>query len=112
MGWFEKQIKQRRDLDQQLFEESFFRAAGVVLGQRTAEKISEDHIRPIYKDSDLYTIKAVAQVATGADDSVKAAAFIKSAIKARKDYKGSGTPALYTTEDMLTSCLLLEDMVL
>ena len=44
MGWFEKQIKQRRDLDQQLFEESFFRAAGVVLGQRTAEKISEDHI--------------------------------------------------------------------
>ena len=44
MGWFEKQIKQRRDLDQQLFEESFFRAAGVVLGQRTAEKISDDHI--------------------------------------------------------------------
>ena len=44
MGWFEKQIKQRKDLDQQLFEESFFRAAGVVLGQRTAEKISDDHI--------------------------------------------------------------------
>jgi len=44
MGWFEKQIKQRRDLDQQLFEESFFRAAGVVLGHRTAEKISDDHI--------------------------------------------------------------------
>ncbi len=44
MGWFEKQIKQRRDLDQQLFEESFFRAAGVVLGQRTAERISDDHI--------------------------------------------------------------------
>ena len=44
MGWFEKQIKQRKDLDQQLFEESFFRAAGVVLGQRTAERISDDHI--------------------------------------------------------------------
>ena len=44
MGWFEQQIKQRRDLDQQLFEESFFRAAGVVLGQRTAERISDDHI--------------------------------------------------------------------
>lgn len=73
------------------------------------DHISEEHIRPIYKDSDLYTIKAVVQVARGATDSVKAAAFIKSAIKARKDYKGSGTPALYTTEDMLTSCLLLED---
>ncbi|MBQ8967172.1 NHLP bacteriocin export ABC transporter permease/ATPase subunit [Ruminococcus sp.] len=44
MGWFEKQIKQRSDLDQQLFEESFFRAAGVVLGERTATKISDDHI--------------------------------------------------------------------
>ena len=44
MGWFEKQIKQRSDLDQQLFEESFFRVAGVVLGERTATKISDDHI--------------------------------------------------------------------
>ena len=44
MGWFEKQIKQRSDLDQQLFEESFFRVAGVVLGERTATKISDEHI--------------------------------------------------------------------
>lgn len=44
MGWFEKQIKQRSDLDQQLFEESFFRAAGVVLGERIAAKISDDRI--------------------------------------------------------------------
>ena len=44
MGWFEKQIKQRSDLDQQLFEESFFRVAGVVLGKKTATKISDDHI--------------------------------------------------------------------
>lgn len=44
MGWFEKQIKQRNDLDQQLFEESFFRAASVVLGHRTATKISDQHI--------------------------------------------------------------------
>ena len=44
MGWFEKQIKQRSDLDQQLFEESFFRAAGVVLGERIATKISDDRI--------------------------------------------------------------------
>ena len=44
MGWFEKQIEQRSDLDQQLFEESFFRAAGVVLGRRTATNIRDEHI--------------------------------------------------------------------
>ena len=44
MGWFEKQIRQRVDMDQQMFEESFFRVAGVVLGERTATKISDDHI--------------------------------------------------------------------
>lgn len=44
MGWFEKQIKQRSDLDQQLFEDSFFRVAGVILGERTATQISDDRI--------------------------------------------------------------------
>ena len=44
MGWFEKQIKQRSDLDQQMFEESFFRVAGVVLGERSATKICDEHI--------------------------------------------------------------------
>ena len=44
MGWFEKQIQQREDLDQQLFEDSFVRVAGIVLGHATAAKISEDRI--------------------------------------------------------------------
>ena len=94
-----------------MLDEEIARAILIGDGRLTSDDdhISEDHIRPIYNDSDLYTIKTVAQVASGATDAVKAAAFIKSAIKARKDYKGSGTPALYTTEDMLTSCLLLED---
>lgn len=94
-----------------MLDEEIARAILIGDGRLTSDDdhISEDHIRPIYNDADLYTIKTVAQVAAGADDSVKAATFIKSAIKARKDYKGSGTPALYTTEDMLTSCLLLED---
>ncbi|MBP0972556.1 MAG: NHLP bacteriocin export ABC transporter permease/ATPase subunit [Oscillospiraceae bacterium] len=43
MGWFDEQIKQRNDLDQQLFEESFFLVAGAVLGERTATKISDEH---------------------------------------------------------------------
>ena len=94
-----------------MLDEEIARAILIGDGRLTSDDdhISEEHIRPIYKDADLYTIKAVAQVASGATDAVKAAAFIKSAIKARKDYKGSGTPALYTTEDMLTNCLLLED---
>lgn len=44
MGWFEKQVKQREDLDQQLFEDSFFRAAEVVLGKRAASEMSDERI--------------------------------------------------------------------
>lgn len=71
------------------------------------DHISEDCIRPIWKDEALYAINTV--VATGEDDAVTAKNFIRSAIKARKDYKGSGNPILFTTEDMLTEMLLLED---
>ena len=73
------------------------------------DKINEQNIRPIAKDEALFTIQtqvAVASTAT-ADDVAKE--FIRAAIKARKDYKGSGNPTLFTTEDMLTDMLLLED---
>lgn len=73
------------------------------------DKIKEDCIRPIVSDDDLYTIKSVINVAADATDDDKAKAFIRSAIKSRKNYKGSGNPTLYTTEDVLTNCLLLED---
>lgn len=73
------------------------------------DKINESNIRPIYKDDDLYTIKRQVHVAKGADEDTKAREFIKQVIRARKDYKGSGNPDLYTTEDMLTSMLLLTD---
>lgn len=73
------------------------------------DKISTQNIRPIVSDADLYTVKKQVDVAHGATADDKAKAFIKAAIKARKDYKGSGDPTLYTTEDMLTDCLLLED---
>lgn len=75
------------------------------------DKIKEDCIRPIFKDDDLYTIKASVTVASNATDSDKAKEFIRAAIKARKDYKGSGNPTLFTTEDILTDCLLLEDEI-
>ena len=70
------------------------------------DKINEANIRPIWKDDDLYTIKTVF---TGITDDEKAKDFIKAAVKARKDYKGSGDPSLYANEDIITDCLLLED---
>ena len=73
------------------------------------DKISELNIRPIWTDADLYTIKQVVTVANGATDSQKAKAFIKAAVKSRKNYKGSGSPILFTTEDTLTDMLLIED---
>ena len=73
------------------------------------DKINEQNIRPIWTDSDLFTIKASFSVSGSATADDKAKAFIRAAIKARKDYKGSGNPTLYTTEDILTDCLLLTD---
>ena len=71
------------------------------------DKINESNIRPIWKDEELYTIHSYVTKGTTNDETIKA--FIRAAIKARKDYKGSGNPVLYTTEDILTDCLLLED---
>lgn len=73
------------------------------------DKINEQNIRPIYNDAELYTIQAKVTVASTATDDAKAKAVIKAAVKARKDYKGSGNPTFFTTEDFLTDALLLED---
>ena len=71
------------------------------------DKINESNIRPIWKDEELYTIRTYVTKGTTNDETIKA--FIRAAIKAHKDYKGSWNPVLYTTEDVLTDCLLLED---
>ncbi len=73
------------------------------------DKIKEDHIRPVYNDVDLFTIKVPVEVAADADESTKAKALMRAAIKARKDYKGSGNPTFYSTDDELTNMLLLEN---
>lgn len=75
----------------------------------SADKVDPLKIRPVYQDDTTYTIKRVLTRASGADDSAFAKAFIKDVVKSRKEYKGSGNPTLYTTEDMLTSMLLIED---
>lgn len=71
------------------------------------DKIHEDNIRPVWTDDDLFTIKH--KYDAGSTTAEKAEAFIDACVIARKDYKGSGNPVLYTTEEMLTACLLLKD---
>lgn len=73
------------------------------------DKISEDHVRPIWKDDPLYSVKVKVTYAGGATDNDKAQANIKALIKNRKLYKGSGNPTFYTTEDVLADMLLITD---
>ena len=73
------------------------------------DKINEQNVRPIWTDDDVYTVKAAINVTSSTSDDEKAKAFIKACKKSRKEYKGSGNPVMFMSEDMLTDCLLLED---
>lgn len=94
-----------------MLDEEIARAALVGDGRSASDddKINEVNIRPIWTDADLYSIKVPIAVAAGDDDNKKATNFIRAAIKSRKNFRGSGTPVLYTTEDMLSDMLLLTD---
>lgn len=91
-----------------MLDEEIARAILVGDGRQSGDddKIMEDHIRPVAFDDSLYSVKK--QVTARSGESL-AHAFINAVIKARKDYRGSGNPTLYTTEDMLADMLLLED---
>ena len=94
-----------------MLDEEIARAVLVGDGRSSSsnDKINEQNIRPIWKDEDIFTVKAEVAVTSASTDDQKAKGFIKAAIKSRKNYKGSGNPVMYMTEDMLTNCLLLED---
>ena len=68
------------------------------------DKIQESHVRPIVSDAPLFSVPVDVPQGTAKN-------FIDSAIRARKNYKGSGTPTLFTTADMHTEMLLLEDQI-
>lgn len=72
------------------------------------DKIDPERIRPIVNDADLYTIR---WSVTGSNEDELAKNMIKATVKARKNYKGSGKPVMFTTDDILTGMLLLEDNV-
>lgn len=94
-----------------MLEEEIARAILVGDGRSPSsdDKINEMNIRPIWTDDDLYTVKAAVTPAQNATAEDTAKLMIKQIIKARKDYKGSGNPTLFTTEDMLTDMLLIQD---
>ena len=104
VAWLKKEM--RTMLDEEI-------ARAVLIGDgrlaSSDDKINEQCIRPVYKDAELFTLKSLITVSGTATADDKAKAFIRAAIKARKDYKGSGNPVLYTTEDFLTDMLLLTD---
>lgn len=105
IGWIKAEM--RGKLDEEL-------ARAFLIGDgRLADsddKIKEDCIRPVWTDDDkLFTINKVVEHDGTEED--RAAQFIKAAIKARKGYRGSGSPTLYCSEDLLTEMLLLTDGV-
>lgn len=73
------------------------------------DKISPDHIRPIVSDAPLFTIRTAVDVPAGASRDEIMNTIIDAMILARSDYKGSGTPTLYTTEYYLSRMLLIRD---
>ena len=96
-----------------MLDEEIARAILVSDGRPSSsdDKINELNIRPIWTDDDLFTIKVGVSVDANATSDDKAKAMIRASVKSRKNYKGSGNPVLFTTEDWLTDCLLLEDGV-
>ncbi|MBQ0079618.1 MAG: HK97 family phage prohead protease [Eubacterium sp.] len=96
-----------------MLDEEIARAILVSDGRLTSDDdhINTDCVRPIWTDKALYTIKKRVDLAAGSTGADKARAFIDACIRARKDYKGSGNPVCFTTEDMVTECLLLEDSI-
>lgn len=94
-----------------MLEEEIARAILVGDGRSPSsdDKINEMNIRPIWTDDDLYTIKAAVTPPSNATAEDTAKLMVKQIVKARKDYKGSGNPTFFTTEDVLTDMLLIQD---
>lgn len=94
-----------------MLDEEIARAVLVGDGRSASsnDKINEQNVRPIWTDEDVYTIKTAVNVTKASTDDEKAKGFIRACIKSRKNYKGSGNPDMFISEDMLTNCLLLED---
>ena len=109
---------QKREMRKQLDKEL---ALAMLLGDgrdvSDQNKINEQNIRPVISDDAMYTIKYTVTKGKDytqegnsySDNDSRTKGIIRAAIRSRKDYKGSGTPTFFTTEDVLTDMLLIED---
>lgn len=118
-------VAYQRNVMKRSLEEEIALAALVGDGREDVDpdKISEDHVRPVWHDADLYTIKAVVDIAgmkkklqgtnTDAyfgDEFVYAEAIVTAALYAREKYKAKGTPDFYCTPHLLNTMLLARDL--
>ena len=96
-----------------MLDEELARAILIGDGRETSsdDHISEDHIRPIVKDVDLYNTTILVEVEANATPEQIAEAEIDAIIRARKDYKGTGNPTFWTTEDTVTEMLMIKDQL-
>lgn len=94
-----------------MLNEEIARAILIGDGRSSAydDKISEDHIKPVYNDAALFTIRVKLPYVANEPEDARAKRVIRAAIKARIDYKGSGNPTMYTSAQFHTDMLLLED---
>lgn len=112
VAWQKREM--RKELDKEL-------ALAALLGDgrdiSDNDKINEQNIIPIIKDVDTFAIKYTitegvdykqANNSASNNDSFTKG-IIRAAIRSRKEYKGSGSPTFFTTEDYLTDMLLIED---
>lgn len=112
VAWQKREM--RKELDKEL-------ALAALLGDgrniSDNDKINEQNIIPIIKDVDTFTIKYTIKEGTDYKQASNSASnndsftkgIIRAAIRSRKEYKGSGSPTFFTTEDYLTDMLLIED---
>lgn len=113
------------NIDRMMLNEEL--ATAIMLGDGRDDgdegKISPDHIRPIWLDDDLYTIHVDLDVAAAkkelqgtntaanfGENYIIAEAMINTALYARENYKGTGTPDLFITPHMLNQMLLARDI--
>ena len=96
-----------------MLDEEIARAILIGDGRETSseDKINEQNIRPIWTDDSVYAIKQTKTFSAAPAEDELADSIIESAVRARKNYRGSGNPVLFTTEDNLTSMLLMKDKI-
>lgn len=105
VAWLKQEM--RMMLDEEL-------ARAILVGDgrlaSSQDKINENNIRPIWSDDDMYAVHTEVDV-DGMSKVERAQAFIDACIKARKAYKGSGSPTMFIGADQLTELRLLRNSI-